>query len=244
MRKIEIIPAMDIIDGRCVRLVKGDYSSITNYDTNPLDQALKFEELGFKSLHLVDLDGAKGREPVNLSILEQIAANTSLVVEFGGGIKSLESARKAFKAGAGRVVAGSICVTNPELVNNIIKEFGPERVVLGVDIIDNKIAINGWVDRIAHDIKEFISFYKEKGISRVVCTDISKDGMMSGPSADFYLKLTTDFPDLNIIASGGITSLSDLELLSKTNIGGAIVGKALYEGFLKINDIKKWLQNE
>jgi len=244
MRKIEVIPAMDIIDGRCVRLTKGDYSSITKYDSDPLDQAMKFEELGFKSLHLVDLDGAKGRESANLSILEQIADNTSLVVEFGGGIKSLESARKAFTAGAGRVIAGSICITNPELVTNMIKEFGQERIVLGVDIIDDKIAINGWVDRIEHDINEFISFYKQRGVRRIVCTDISKDGMMSGPSREFYLKLTTDFSDINIIASGGITSLKDLELLSNINIGGAIVGKALYEGFLNINDIKKWLQNE
>jgi len=244
MNRVEIIPAMDIIDGKCVRLKMGDYLSKTEYTYSPLEQAIKFEEWGFKSLHLVDLDGAKGSGPVNLSILKAIASKTSLKIEFGGGVKSIEAARTLLSAGVERVVVGSLSVTNPKVVIKMVEEFGEDKVVLGVDIMDGKIAINGWVDKVVSDVNLFISNYVSQGIRRIVCTDISKDGMMSGPSVDLYIKLINNFPELDITASGGVSSINDLELLSKIEIRRAIVGKALYEGQITEKDIRRWLQNE
>ena len=244
MKSMEIIPAMDLIAGECVRLEMGNYSRKKIYERDPLKQAVKFEKMGFKTLHMVDLDGAKGSEPVNLELLEKIVSKTSLAVQFGGGIKSVKSAERAFSAGAKRVIAGSISVTNPEVVNEMIAKFGKDKIVLGVDLYEEKIAINGWLDRVDNNFMELVSYYVNRGIGSIVCTDIAKDGMMKGPSVKLYQKLIKEFPELTVIASGGISSVEDLELLSGINIKGVIVGKALYEEVITDNQNKKWLQNE
>ena len=178
------------------------------------------------------------------SLVKAIASKTSLKIEFGGGVKSIEAARALLSAGVERVVVGSLSVTNPKVVIKMVEEFGQDKVVLGVDIMDGKIAINGWVDKVVSDVNLFISNYVSQGIRRIVCTDISKDGMMSGPSVDLYIKLIDNFPELDITASGGVSSIKDLELLSKIEIRRAIVGKALYEGHITEKDIRRWLQNE
>lgn len=244
MRRAEIIPAMDILNGKCVRLEMGNYSNKRVYDIDPVEQALKFENMGLKTLHMVDLEGAKGKEPINLKTLEKIASKTHLTIQFGGGIKSLSSADSAFSAGAKRVIAGSISVKNPEELVVIIERFGSDKIVLGVDIYNEAIAINGWQERVNVDINSLVSYYANKGVYGLICTDISKDGMMKGPSIELYINLIRDFPELTIIASGGVSSVKDLETLSLTNVNGVIVGKAFYEGVLTEKEIVKWLQNE
>lgn len=242
--KIEIIPAIDIIQGKCVRLAMGDYRRQFKYSFDPLDLALRFQEMGLKKLHLVDLDGARGSEPRNIEVLEKIASGTSLFIEFGGGIKSLDSAGRAFSAGAGRIIAGSIAVTNPALTSKLIDIYGSEKIILGLDLLEGKIAINGWINKSDNKIENIISFYTSIKIKTVICTDISKDGMLSGPAFELYKALSAQYPQLDIIASGGVSSISDITLLNQCGVKGVIVGKAFYDGILNEEEIRRWSQSE
>jgi len=242
--KIEIIPAIDIIEGRCVRLAMGDFGKEFHYSFDPLELALRYQDMGLKKVHLVDLDGAKGSEPLNLKVLERIASGTSLFVEFGGGIKSPESAGRAISAGAGRVVAGSVAVTNPLLTSQIIEIYGSDKVVLGLDLYEGKIAINGWIDKIDSEIKDVISYYTTYNIKTIICTDISRDGMLTGPSTELYMTLSSEYPELDIIASGGVSSFSDIEMLNTCGAKGVIVGKAFYDGIINEKEVRGWLESE
>lgn len=242
--KIEIIPAIDIIDGRCVRLAMGDYGKESRYSYDPLELALRYQDMGLKKLHLVDLDGAKGSEPRNLKVLERIAGGTSLFIEFGGGIKSHESAGRALSAGAARVVAGSIAVTNPLLTSQLIEIYGSDKIVLGLDLYEGKIAINGWIDKTDNKIEDVISYYAALKIKTLICTDISKDGMLSGPATELYKSLSAEYPYLDIIASGGVSSFSDIELLNTSGAKGVIVGKAFYDGIIDEKEVRGWLERE
>lgn len=242
--KIEIIPAIDVIEGRCVRLAMGDYGKESRYSYDPLELALRYQGMGLKKLHLVDLEGAKGSEPRNLKVLERIASGTSLFIEFGGGIKSLESAGSVISAGAGRVVAGSVAVTNPLLTSQLIEIYGSDKIVLGLDLYEGKIAINGWIDKIDSKIEDVISYYTALNIKTIICTDISKDGMLSGPAEELYKTLSAKYPYLDIIASGGVSSFSDIELLNRSGAKGVIVGKAFYDGIINEKEVRGWLESE
>lgn len=235
---MRIIPAIDIIEGKCVRLVQGDFSQKTIYHDSPLELARQFEKMGFRYLHLVDLDGAKAKKVINLKILEQITEQTSLQVDFGGGVQSDEDIEKVFQAGAKQITAGSIAIQNPKLVEKWLDKYGPERIILGADVREEFIAISGWQETTTQTITDFLQFYQKKGIQYVICTDVSKDGLLQGTSLRLYEKITQLFPSLKIIASGGISSLQDLLALKKLNINGAIIGKAFYEGKIFIDDLQ------
>jgi phosphoribosylformimino-5-aminoimidazole carboxamide ribotide isomerase len=238
---IEIIPAIDIIDGKCVRLTQGNYDQKKVYNENPLTVAKMFEDSGLKRLHLVDLDGAKSNHVVNARTLDSIVSKTNLIVDFGGGIKSDNDINLAFNCGAAQVTIGSIAVTNPELFIRWIQKFDPEKVILGADVKDKRIAIEGWNSVSENNLIEFLKFYVEKGVKYIICTDISKDGMLQGSSLNLYEELAVSFPNTKIIASGGITNVSEIEILDSKGIFGAIIGKAIYEGNIKLNDLKKFL---
>jgi len=240
----KVIPAMDIIDGGCVRLTMGDYGMVKKYSSNPLDVAKDFENAGFKKIHIVDLDGAKSNAPRNLQIVKDVSQNTRLEIQFGGGIKSLESAVSAFEYGADSIILGSVAVKQPEIVARLIELYGKERIILGVDVKEGKISINGWKEQVNIDINKFISSYATLGINRVICTDISKDGMLSGPTFQLYQNLKQQFPSVNIIASGGVSSEQDIIKLISMGIDGVIAGKAFYENKIDINFLVEWLQNE
>ena len=212
---IEVIPAIDLIGGQCVRLTQGDYDRKTTYYKDPLDAALRYEECGAGRLHLVDLDGAKASRPANLGVLERIAARTSLEVQYGGGIKSTEALRDVFGSGASR---------------QWLTEFGPERIVLGADTRDGRVAVNGWQEASAIGVEELIGRFADSGLRQVICTDIAKDGMLSGPSVDLYRKLLERFPRIELTASGGIGSWDDIEELDRAGVPCVVVGKAIYEG--------------
>ena len=227
---IEIIPATDIIDGACVRLTQGDYASRKTYYRDPLEAALRFEEAGIRRLHMVDLDGAKAAEPQNLAVLERIAAKTSLEVQYGGGIKSRAALRSVFDAGARRAVCGSVAVREPELFARWIAEFGPERLILGADVRDGVVAIQGWTERSERTAPELIETFLPAGLRQVVCTDISRDGMLCGPAVALYADLQRRFPQVEITVSGGVSSPDDIARLEREGLRSVIVGKALYEG--------------
>ena len=227
---IEIIPATDIIDGACVRLTQGDYASRKTYYRDPLEAALRFEEAGIRRLHMVDLDGAKASEPRNLAVLERIAARTSLEVQYGGGIKSRAALRSVFDAGARRAVCGSVAVREPELFARWIAEFGPERLILGADVRDGVVAIQGWTERSERTAPELIETFLPAGLRQVVCTDISRDGMLCGPAVALYADLQRRFPQVEITVSGGVSSPDDIARLEREGLRSVIVGKALYEG--------------
>ncbi len=224
-----IIPAIDIIDGKCVRLTKGDFNTQVTYNENPVEQALFFEDAGFSHLHLVDLDGAKQGKTVNWNVLEEIAKATRLTIDFSGGIKTKEQAQKAFDAGANQICAGSLAVKNPKEFIDWIWAFGEEKLILGADVLNNKIAIEGWAATSQKTITEFLDFYFEEGIDYVLCTDVSKDGMMQGPSLELYRTILTEYAEIKLIASGGITTFADILQLQELGCYGAVVGKALYE---------------
>lgn len=243
-RNFEVIPAIDIINGECVRLSMGDYEQVKRYSTNPLDVALWFESLGFKKLHIVDLEGAKQESPVNLDVLETIASNSSLEIQFGGGIKSQAIAKRVFDSGANSIICGSIAVTKPEIVKELLDIYGFKKIVLGLDIKEGMIAINGWKNKYNNNIYDFICTYALLGIERVICTDISKDGMLAGPSFQLYEELKNRFPALTIIASGGVSNEKDIFSLAKTGLCGVVVGKAFYENKINIKELQKWLLNE
>jgi phosphoribosylformimino-5-aminoimidazole carboxamide ribotide isomerase len=238
---IKIIPAIDIIDGKCVRLTQGDYEQKKVYNENPLSVARMFEENGLKRLHLVDLDGAKSNHVVNARTLDRIVSRTNLVVDFGGGIKSDDDINLVFNCGAAQVTVGSIAVTNPKMFIRWIQKFGPEKVILGADVKDNRIAIGGWNSVSDKNLIEFLKFYVENGVKYIICTDISKDGMLQGSSLNLYEELALSFPNTKIIASGGITNVSEIEILDSKGIFGVIIGKAIYEGNIKLIDLKMFL---
>jgi phosphoribosylformimino-5-aminoimidazole carboxamide ribotide isomerase len=237
---MRIIPAIDIIAGKCVRLTKGDYSTQKNYRDNPLDVAREFEEHGIQYLHLVDLDGAKSKHIVNHRVLHEIATKTSLKIDFGGGIKSDEDVRVAFDNGAAQITGGSIAQQQPALFKRWLITYGAEKIILGADSHHRKIATNGWQQQSQEDVVDFISAYGNEGVRYVICTDIAKDGMLEGPSTDLYREIIAR-TNIQLIASGGITSIDDLHLLQKIGCEGAIIGKAIYEGKIGLNELGSFL---
>lgn len=241
-RKIEIIPAIDIIGGKCVRLSQGDYERKTVYNENPLEVARMFEDAGISRLHLVDLDGAKAKHIVNYKVLEQIASKTNLIIDFGGGLKSDEDLKIAFESGAAMVTGGSIAVKEPDLFLSWLKKFGSEKIILGADAKDGKIAVSGWQESTELSVVEFIAEFHQKGISKVISTDISRDGMLSGPAFELYTEIMETLPDVEIIASGGISSMDDIYKLSEMGVPGVITGKAIYEGKIGLKEIEKYNQ--
>jgi len=238
---IEIIPAIDIIAGKCVRLSQGDYEQKKVYNENPLEVAKMFEGNGVRRLHLVDLDGAKAHHIVNYRILENIASKTSLIIDFGGGLKSENDLEIAFECGANMITGGSIAIKNPEIFENWIQKFGADRIILGADCKNRKIAVTGWLESTEEDIIPFISNWKKKGIHKVICTDISKDGMLEGTSIDLYKEILQNESDIYLIASGGVSSVKDLEDLEKANVPGVIIGKAIYEGRITFKELLNFL---
>ena len=235
-----IIPAIDLIGGKCVRLSQGDYSSKKEYHDDPVEMAKRFEGAGISRLHLVDLDGAKAKKIVNASVLEGICSQTSLTVDFGGGIQANEEIEKAFELGATQVTGGSIAVKNPSLFQEWIRKYGTERIILGADAKDRKIAVGGWEETTSEDLIPFIKDYASKGISFVICTDVAKDGLLQGPSVELYQEILQEIPGLKLIASGGVSSLKDLEELEKIGVYGAIVGKAYYEGRVTLEELSSF----
>lgn len=238
---IEIIPAIDIIDGKCVRLSQGDYEQKKVYNENPLEVAKMFESVGIKRLHLVDLDGAKAKHIVNYKVLERIATNTTLTIDFGGGLKSDDDLRIAFECGAKMVTGGSVAVKDRETFLSWIAKFGSDRIILGADVKDKKIAVGGWLETTNLDLFPFVEKYKEEGINKIICTDICKDGMLAGPSIELYKEILQEFPDLYLIASGGVSSMNDIEQLQEANVPAVITGKAIYEGKIKLNELSSFL---
>jgi phosphoribosylformimino-5-aminoimidazole carboxamide ribotide isomerase len=235
---IELIPAIDIIDGKCVRLSKGDYDTKKVYNENPLEVALEFEAHGIKRLHVVDLDGAKAGKIINHKVLEAIAGKTSLVVDFGGGLKTTNDLRIAFECGAQMVTGGSIAVKNPTEFESWIELYGAGKIILGSDAKDRKIAVSGWLETSELDLFNFLEGYIAKGITKTICTDISKDGMLQGPSTDLYKEILQHFPDLFLIASGGVSSLKDIEELQEAGVPAVIFGKAIYEGRISMKELE------
>ena len=238
---MRIIPAIDIINGECVRLSKGDYNKKTVYSKNVLDVAKNFEDNGIQFLHLVDLDGAKQNRIINYKILEKISSQTNLIIDFGGGLKSEEDIKIAFQSGAKQVTLGSVAIKNPELFLKSLEKYGSEKIILGADARKEKIAVSGWLEESQTNIYDFIKEKTESGIQYVISTDIDKDGMLEGPSFDLYEKIIGENPNIKLIASGGITSASDLEKVKSIGCEGAIIGKALYENRITFKDLKPFL---
>lgn len=236
-----IIPAIDIIDGKCVRLTKGDYDTKKIYNENPLEVAKEFEAGGISYLHLVDLDGAKKGEVVNWKVLESIASQTNLKIDFSGGIKTKAAAQKAFDGGANQITVGSLAVKNPKEFVDWIWEFGEEKLILGADVIKDKIAIHGWQESSTKDIFSYLDFYFEEGIDYVLCTDVSKDGMLQGPSIELYREIIEAYEGIKLIASGGVSDVNDLIQLKEIGCYAAIVGKAFYEGKISLTELKSIL---
>ncbi len=235
---MELIPAIDIIDGQCVRLTKGDYAQKTVYRNHPWDVAKEFETYGFKRLHVVDLDGAKAKHIVNSDVLQKITTETSLTVDFGGGIKTDEDIEKAFASGAQMVTVGSIAVTNPELFLSWIKKYGADRMILGADVRNGKISINGWKEDSSEDLLPFLRKYVDAGVTNVLCTEISKDGTLQGPAIDLYKRIMQEYPNLHLIASGGVSSIDDIKALEAAGIPAVVFGKAIYEGRINLKELE------
>ena len=241
---MEIIPAIDLIDGKCVRLSKGDFDQKIIYSDAPLEVAKSFEAAGIKRLHIVDLDGARGKALSNVNVLETIAKNTSLVIDFGGGIKKTEDLKRVFDGGASMVSVGSVMVKDPVMFENWICEFGAEKFLPGADVLDKSIKVHGWKEDTGIDIFLFIEALMMKGISQIFCTDIEKDGMLQGPAVALYKELLQCFPALKLIASGGISSFDDLVILKETGCSGAIVGKAIYENKITLQQLENFIKNK
>jgi phosphoribosylformimino-5-aminoimidazole carboxamide ribotide isomerase len=237
---MRIIPAIDIIDGKCVRLTQGDYAQKKIYNENPLEVARRFEDAGIEYLHLVDLDGAKAGKVVNWGVIESITSNTKLAIDFGGGIKTDDEIRKLFDAGVKQVNLGSIAVKQPELVTTWIKKYSAAKIILSADVKNELVSISGWTENSAIDITDFIVDHVKHGIKYVTCTDISTDGMLQGPNINLYSKLLKTFSGINLIASGGVSSLEDLNKLKEIHVDGVIIGKAIYEGRIKLEELAKW----
>lgn len=227
---IELIPAIDLIDGKCVRLTKGDYDSKTVYNEDPVSQALEFQRLGFRRLHIVDLDGAKSHHIVNDAMLKAITEATDLIVDFGGGIKSEEDIEKAFSAGAHMVTIGSIAVTKPDMFLGWLEKYGADRIILGADVRNGMVSINGWKEDSAEELLPFLKRYVNAGVCNVLCTEISKDGTLEGPAIELYKKVMMQYPELHLIASGGVSCNDDIHQLEQNGIPAVVFGKAYYEG--------------
>lgn len=246
---MRIIPAIDIIDGKCVRLSKGDYSTKKIYNENPLEVAKEFEDHGIQYLHLVDLDGAKSKHIVNHRVLEQIASKTSLKIDFGGGLKSDRDLEIAFNSGASQVTGGSVAVKNPEIFEFWLKTFGPDKIILGADAQDEKVAISGWQEESREELIPFIQKYQRKGVEYVICTDISKDGMLQGPAFELYERILQETSTLKsgaaknikLIASGGISDFDELPKLAEIGCEGTIIGKAIYEGKISLKQLESYI---
>lgn len=235
---IEIIPAIDIIGGKCVRLTKGDYDKQRTYADNPAEMAVELESLGARRLHVVDLDGAKSRHIVNTATLEQITERTNLVVDFGGGIKSEDDIEQAFRFGASMVTVGSVAVTDKALMQRWIDTYGAERIILGADVRDGRISVNGWKEDSQEEIADFLEYYINKGVTKVLCTDISRDGTLMGPSLKLYRKILQRFPDLYLIASGGVSGVGDIRELDSAGVPAVVFGKAFYEGRISKEELR------
>lgn len=236
---IDIIPAIDIIDGKCVRLTKGDYGQPRVYSDNPLDVARGFEDAGCRRLHLVDLDGAKSHHVVNHAVLERIASHTGLIIDFGGGVKTDEDIRIAFDSGASMVTGGSVAVNQPDTFEHWLTTYGSDRIILGADARDGKISTSGWQHDSEMELIPFIRFYSEKGATQVISTDINVDGTLSGPSIGMYKRILNELPSMYVIASGGVGSMSDIDALNEAGVPAVIVGKAFYEGRMTLKDIER-----
>ena len=234
--KIELIPAIDIIDGQCVRLTKGDYDQKTVYG-QPIEMAREFERIGYKRLHVVDLDGAKSKHIVNDAVLRTITTETNLTVDFGGGIKTDEDIEKAFDAGAAMVTIGSIAVTQPALFMGWLEKYGADRIILGADVRNGKISINGWKEDSTEDLLPFLKKYIDAGVKNVLCTEISKDGTLQGPAIALYKEVMAAYPALHLIASGGVSSIDDIKALDQAGIPAVVFGKAIYEGRIDLEEL-------
>ncbi|MDP9959621.1 phosphoribosylformimino-5-aminoimidazole carboxamide ribotide isomerase [Chryseobacterium lathyri] len=239
---MKIIPAIDIIDGKCVRLSKGDYSTKKIYSEDPVETAKEFESFGIQFLHLVDLDGAKSKHIVNQKVLENIARETSLHIDFGGGLKTGNDIETAFNAGAKQITLGSIAVQNPEFCLEMIQKYGNDRIILGADCENRKIKTSGWMEESTLDIIAFLLQYQEKGISQTICTDIAKDGMLEGPSTDLYREIL-DKTSVKLTASGGISCIEDVYSMKEIGCSGTIIGKAIYEGKISLPQLQKFIEN-
>ena len=241
---IELIPAIDIIGGKCVRLTKGDYATEKVYNDDPVAVAKEFESYGFKRLHLIDLDGAKSKHVVNLETLRSIAEHTELTIDFGGGIKTDADIEAAFEAGAKYVTVGSIAVTQPKLFISWLKKYGSDNIILGADVKNGFISINGWKEDSQIKLAEFISSYWDKGVRNILCTEISKDGMLSGPATELYKQIMNLFPLCKLIASGGVSCLEDIKRLNEEGIPQVVFGKAIYEGRISLSELSAWAKEE
>ena len=240
---VEIIPAIDIIEGRCVRLSQGDYARSKVYDASPVDMARRYADCGVRRIHVVDLDGAKSSSPKNLKTLERMAVGASVEIEWGGGIKSEESLRALFDYGATYAIVGSVAARTPELFAEWLDVFGAERMVLGADVRDGKVSVNGWQEDLGVTIEQLIDGFLPHGLSQVICTDITKDGMLEGPSFELYTNLQSLYPNVDFTVSGGISSMADIERLSELQLRKVIVGKAIYENRITLKQIEQWLLN-
>lgn len=237
---MQLIPAIDLIDGHCVRLTKGDYATKKQYDANPLDWAKQLQDCGIVRLHVVDLDGAKASEPQNLKVLEHIATNTQLDIEWGGGIKSDKALQSVFNAGANRAICGSVAVDKPKEFAEWIGKFGAEHIILGADVRDGMVSTHGWLETSTVSVERIIEQFLPAGLTQVICTDISKDGMLEGPNFELYRKLLQQFPTIELTLSGGVSSMDDLHKAKASGLHAAIIGKALYEGRITLNDLREW----
>lgn len=242
MKRIEIIPAIDIIEGKCVRLSQGDYNQKTVYNENPLEVAKMFEGAGISRLHLVDLDGAKAKHIVNHKVLERIASKTRLIIDFGGGLKSDKDLEIAFHSGASMITGGSIAVKDRDLFLKWLETYGEEKIILGADANDGNVAVSGWLEDTSLPVIGFISEYHKRGIKKVISTDISRDGMLTGPSFELYEEIMRTLPDVEIIASGGISMMSDILKLDEMGVPGVIVGKAIYEKKISLKEIDRYIK--
>lgn len=234
---IELIPAIDLIDGKCVRLTRGDYDLKTIYNEDPVSQALEFQRLGFRRLHIVDLDGAKSKHIVNDGVLKAITQATDLIVDFGGGIKSEDDIEKAFMAGAHMVTIGSVAVTEPDMFMNWLGKYGSEKIILGADVRNGMVSINGWKEDSSEELLPFLEKYISAGVRNVLCTEISKDGTLAGPATDLYRKVMEQYPHLHLIASGGVSCNADIHRLHENGIPAVVFGKAYYEGKIDIKEL-------
>lgn len=241
---MRLIPAIDIIDGKCVRLSKGDYNTKKIYNESPLEVAKEFEAHGIEYLHLVDLDGAKSKHIVNHKVLEQIASQTSLKIDFGGGLKTDEDLKIAFESGANQITGGSIAVKDAAVFRSWLSKFGADKIILGADAHNEKIAVSGWLEESDKELIPFVQGYQKEGVSYVICTDISKDGMLEGPSFDLYKKMLNEIPNIKLIASGGISTFDELPKLAEIGCEGTIIGKAIYENRISMKQLEDYIINK
>ncbi|WP_247237749.1 1-(5-phosphoribosyl)-5-[(5-phosphoribosylamino)methylideneamino]imidazole-4-carboxamide isomerase [Telluribacter sp. SYSU D00476] len=238
---IQIIPAIDLIEGKCVRLTQGDYGQKKIYNEHPLEVAQQFEDAGLTRLHLVDLDGAKAKKIVNWKVLETLSSKTRLHIDFGGGVQSDEDLRIAFECGAKQVTGGSIAVKQPDLFESWLTQYGGDKIILGADARNEKVAVSGWEEGTTLWVYDFVEEYVEKGVRYTISTDVAKDGLLQGPSYDLYRNLQDKCPELNIIASGGVSGIEDVEKLAEMNLYGVIIGKAIYENRISLDELKRFL---